>query len=133
MAANPQPVFPHPTHHSEHKLRRLNQEYVDAFLHSDVDWYERHLASDFRCILSNGSVLDRAQFLVEAAQPAALKAFDVEDVSVQFEGDTAIVVARTVRETADGKREQSLYTDIWVGRDGRWQTLLAHATAIAGV
>lgn len=133
MAAYPQSTvsaFPVASHHSEAKLRRLNAEYVDAFLKSDVDWYERHLASDFRCIAPSGAMLDRAQFLADSAQPVELNSFAVEDVTVQFEGDTAIVQARTVYETADGKRGQSQYTDVWVGRDGRWQALLAHITAI---
>jgi len=28
-------------------LVRLNQEYVDAFMNADVDWYRQHLAEDF--------------------------------------------------------------------------------------
>lgn len=133
MATYPQSsvsAFPVASHHSEAKLHRLNAEYVDAFLNSDVDWYDRHLASDFRCISSNGTMFDRAQFLADSAQPVALNSFAVEDVTIQFEGDTAIVQARTVYEAADGKRGQSQYTDVWVGRDGRWQALLAHITAI---
>lgn len=124
-------AVPLPSRHSEIKLRRLNTEYVEAFLNSDVDWYERHLASDFRCILPDGSLIDRARFLAETRRPAGMKAFDVEDVTVQFEGDTAIVQARTVYEKADGGRGQSLYTDVWIGRDGRWQALLAHITAVS--
>jgi ketosteroid isomerase-like protein len=110
---------------------RLNAEYVDAFLHSDIDWYQRHLADDFRCILANGSIIDRAAFLADAARPVAMASFDVVDVDVQFNGDTAIVQARTVYETSVGVRGQSRYTDIWIGRDGRWQALSAQLTAIA--
>ncbi len=124
-------AVPLPSRHSEIKLRRLNAEYVEAFLNSDIDWYERHLADDFRCILPDGSRIDRARFLAETRQPPSIKAFDVEDVSVQFEGDTAIVQARTIYEKADGSRGQSRYTDVWIGRDGRWQTLLAHITEVS--
>lgn len=131
MAAYPQSSFPSSSHHSEVKLQRLNAEYVEAFLKSDADWYDRHLADDFRCILPDGRMIDRAQFLADTAQPAAMNSFVVEDATVQFEGDTAIVQARTVYEKNDGTRGQSLYTDVWVGRDGRWQALLAHITAVA--
>jgi ketosteroid isomerase-like protein len=110
---------------------RLNAEYVDAFLRSDIDWYQRHLADDFRCILANGTIIDRAAFLADAARPAEMASFDVLDVDVQFNGDTAIVQARTVYETSAGVRGQRRYTDIWVGRDGRWQALSAQLTAIA--
>ena len=120
-----------PAHHSEIKLRRLNTEYVDAFLRSDVDWYRRHLADEFRCITAGGEVLDRAAFLADAAAPVEMNAFDVQDVSVQFFGDTAVVQARTVYESADGQRGQNRYTDVWIGRDGRWQALCAQITAVA--
>ena len=53
------------------------------------------------------------------------------DVDVQFNGDTAIVQARAVYEKQDGVRGQNRYTDIWIGRDGRWQVLSAQITAVA--
>lgn len=126
-AAQPTP----PSRHSEAKLYRLNAEYVDAFLKSDGDWFDTHLASDFRCILPSGEMLDRNAFLAELAQPRAIASLTVEDVTVQFEGDTAIVQARTVFTRSDGHEGQSRYTDVWIGRDGRWQTLTAQITAIA--
>lgn len=131
MAASLSALIPKPSHHSEAKLYRLNAEYVDAFLKSDTDWFDRHLATDFRCILSNGEIIDRTAFLSSSAQPVAMTTFAVEDVTVQFEGDTAIVQARTVFTRPDGSSGQSRYTDIWVGRDGRWQTLAAQITAVA--
>lgn len=124
-------AVPSVSRHSEAKLMRLNAEYVEAFLRSDIDWYERHLASDFRCILPDGSLIDRTGFLAATRQPSSMKSFDVEDVTVQFEGDTAIVQARTVFEKDDGHRGQNVYTDVWIGRDGRWQALLAHITAVS--
>ena len=36
-------------------LERLNQEYVNAFMNADVNWYREHLAEDFVCIESDGS------------------------------------------------------------------------------
>lgn len=126
----PAPHHP-PSQHSTAKLLRLNDEYVEAFLNSDVDWYQRHLADDFRCILPDGTIIDRDAFLADAARPVAMASFEVEDASVQFEGDVAIVQARTVQAYGDGRRGQTRYTDIWVGRDGRWQALCAQITAIA--
>ncbi|MEZ0471763.1 nuclear transport factor 2 family protein [Luteimonas salinilitoris] len=119
------------TTHSADELRRLNDHYVRAYLASDVDWFKRHLAADFRCILSSGAMVDRAAFLRNVAQPVAMTSFQIEDVTVQFEGDTAIVQARTRYETPDGRRGGSRYTDLWVLRDGRWQTMTAQITAIA--
>jgi hypothetical protein len=40
----------------EQHLRRLNEQYVAASLAGDVEWYRSHLAEDFVCIDSDGSV-----------------------------------------------------------------------------
>src|SRR6476620_11016273 len=40
-------------------LTRLNQEYVDAFMKADVEWYRVNLAHDFLCTEPDGSVLTR--------------------------------------------------------------------------
>jgi ketosteroid isomerase-like protein len=118
-------------HNTENKLHRLNADYVAALLASDADWFERHLASDFRCILADGGMLDRTAFLDGVARPSAMRSFDVEDVSVQVEGEVAIVQARSVFEQADGRRGQARRTDVWIGRDGRWQALTAQTTPLA--
>lgn len=120
-----------PTRHSEIKLRRLHTEYVDAYLRSDVDWYQRHLADEFRCITATGEVMDRDAFLADAAVPVEMTAFEVRDVSVEFLGDTAVVQGRTQYEQADGARGQTHYTDVWIGRDGRWQVVSAQITEVA--
>lgn len=46
----------------EEKLQRLNEDYVQASLAGDVEWYREHLAEDLVCIDSDGSVLDKALF-----------------------------------------------------------------------
>jgi hypothetical protein len=33
------------------ELRRLNGEYIRAFVEADVDWYDRHLAEAYTCTL----------------------------------------------------------------------------------
>jgi hypothetical protein len=38
---------------TEQTLARLNQEYVDAFMNADVDWYRKHLADEFVVIDAN--------------------------------------------------------------------------------
>jgi len=47
-------------------IRRLNREYIAAYMEADVGWYRRHLARDFVCIESDGSVQTRVKFLAGA-------------------------------------------------------------------
>ncbi len=129
MAASPSVAASHVSRHSEIKLLRLNAEYVDAIRTADADWLERHLAEDFRCILPTGDVVDRNLFMSRPLEAAVSAAFADEDVSVHFEGDTAIVRGRAVSRRPDGSECRSDFTHVWVGRDGRWQTLTTQITS----
>ena len=53
----------------EAAIRELNRDYVRAFLTSDVARYRELLADDFRAVLSDGRQIDKAEFLLQAAQP----------------------------------------------------------------
>lgn len=112
--------------HSAGRLLRLDAEFAEACRQHDGDWLSRHLSADFRGVLRDGALVDRDGFLARAAAAEDIDAGSIEDATAQFEGDTAVVhsicVAGAVRERA---------TDIWVGRDGRWQLLAVQRTAVA--
>ena len=40
-------------------LMQLNQEYVDAFMNADVEWYQAHLTEDFEAVQSDGSTRNK--------------------------------------------------------------------------
>jgi hypothetical protein len=112
-------------------LEELNQGYVDAFLKSDAAWYRDHLADEFVCIVSDGSVLDRDQFLVDAAKGPGVKSYTLQDVKVQLYGPVALVRARGEYTRPDGTTGTSRYVDVWALRDGKWKTVSAQITRIA--
>jgi ketosteroid isomerase-like protein len=117
------------------RLHELNGQYVDAYLRGDVAWYERHLAADFVCIESDGSVLDRAQFLSRAAGGPDVEAYRLVEVRVRLYGDVALVQAAGRFERKGGGRGTSRYTDVYVRpRDGAdWQVVSAQITRREGV
>ncbi len=49
-------------------LLKLNQDYIDSVQHSNVQRFSEILADDFLCSLPDGSLIDRAQFLVADGQ-----------------------------------------------------------------
>ncbi len=110
--------------------RAVNDDYVRAVLESDTARFELLLASDFRNTNPDGTVLDRAGFLAQAARPANLKTLRAEDVEIRILGDTAIVHARTVYETSDGRPGSGRYTDIWHKQAGTWRAVAAHVTRL---
>lgn len=111
-------------------LSRLNDDYVRSVLVSDVARFEQLLADDFRNTNPDGTILDRAGFLAQIAKPSGLSRLACEDVEIRVLGDTAIVHARTVYETTDGRPGSGRYTDIWQKRDGAWRAVAAHVTRL---
>jgi ketosteroid isomerase-like protein len=111
-------------------LVRLNEDYVKAVLTSDAARFEQLLAGEFRNTNPDGSILDRAAFLAQVARPSNLKTLACEDVEIRVLGDTAIIHAKTVYETGDGRPGSGRYTDIWQKRNGEWKAVAAHVTRL---
>lgn len=114
---------------AEDEVRRLNDEYIRAFIDSDAEWYETHLADDFRCISSNGELIQRDEFIRRARKPLSLSAFELDQVEVQVDGGLAIVQA-TTRYRRHDVSVQNRYIDIWVRRGASWKTLTAQITPV---
>jgi ketosteroid isomerase-like protein len=111
-------------------LARLNDEYVRSVLTSDAKRFDQILAPDFRNTNPDGTILDRGGFLAQVAKPSNLKSLACEDVEIRIVGATAIIHARTVYETSDGRSGSGRYTDIWRKQDGRWLAVAAHVTRL---
>ena len=108
-------------------LLRLNTEYLRASERSDRGWFEEHLAPDFLCSRPDGTLLDRAAFLVRASAPPALTELEGHEVLVRLLGDVALVHARTTFRDG-GRAGHGRYTDVWARRAGRWMAIAAHVT-----
>jgi hypothetical protein len=117
----------------ERELRRLNEEYVRASLRSDVQWFEAHLARDFVCIESDGSVLFRDKFLRAATREPDLRDYTLDYVDVRFYGDVALVRASGSWTKKDGVRGVSRYTDVYVYTAGAWKVVSAQITRPASI
>ncbi|HTO74984.1 MAG TPA: nuclear transport factor 2 family protein [Thermoanaerobaculia bacterium] len=115
-------------------IRRLNRGYIAAYMEADVGWYRRHLARDFVCIESDGSVQTRAKFLAAASQEPDVAAYRLASVRVRFYGGGAVaLVQATGRFTRpDGRRGTSRYTDVYVRKNGSWKVVSAQITRTAG-
>jgi ketosteroid isomerase-like protein len=119
-------VEPRITH--EHTIRGLNQRYIDAFLHSDVEWYRSILSDDFVCIDSDGSILHKAEFLKRAGEGPDVIAYELEKVDVRLYGDVALVQATGRFTRQNGIVGHSHYTDIYVRKEEDWKVVSAQVT-----
>ncbi|MEO8505339.1 MAG: nuclear transport factor 2 family protein [Acidobacteriota bacterium] len=114
----------------EDSLRQLNRAYVEASLAGDVEWYRQHLAEDFVCIDSDGSVLDKKAFLEQTAQGSDLAEYRLDAVSVQMYGDdqVALVRAKGSWTAKNGRPGVSRYVDVYVRSGEDWKCVSAQIT-----
>lgn len=109
-------------------LAHLNREYINAVKTSNVRLFAELLADDFLCSLPDGSLINREQYLEQAARPYALVNLQAHDVNIRLLGEVALVHARTTFTLPGGTPGAGRYTDVWARRDGRWVVVAAHVT-----
>jgi len=115
-------------------LSELNQDNVQAFLHSDVARYRDLLADDFTAILADGRLINKAEFLrlQRPGVPAPVADFHLDEVVIRQYGDTALVNGRIAYRRPDGVAVQRRYLDVYVRRAGRWQAVSRQLTPAGG-
>jgi ketosteroid isomerase-like protein len=111
-------------------LERLNQQYVDAFMNADVDWYREQLAEDFVCIAPDGSLLDKQQFLADTIKGPDVADYKLEMVDVRIYGDAALVRATGRWTRENGSQGTSRYVDVYVKQGEKWKTVSAQITRL---
>src|SRR5438132_12314007 len=109
-------------------LLQLNRDYIDSVQNSDVRRFDEILADDFLCSNPDGSLIDRARFLKQTAEPVRISNLAAHDVNVRIMGDFAIIHARTAYTMPNGAAGSGRYTDVWARRNGRWLAVSAHVT-----
>jgi len=112
-------------------LMQLNQEYVDAFMNANVEWYREHLTEDFQVIESDGSVLNKPEFLSNTAKGPDVNEYKLQDVDVRILGDVALVRATGLWTGRNGFQGLSRYTDIYLKTREGWKAIAAQITRAA--
>jgi ketosteroid isomerase-like protein len=120
---------------AEQELIKLENEWADAWVKSDVAFNDRIMADDFTWTSPWGMVFTKADdlALVRSGEDV-ITSWALADMNVRVYGDAAVVTGRdTIKETYKGKDVSSQYrwTHTWVKRDGRWQCVAGHSSEIA--
>ena len=110
------------------ELTALNRDYVASVQNTDVKRFDEILDADFYCSNPDKSLVDRAAFLKQTANPVAIKNLRAEDVKIRILGDFAIIHARTSYTMPDGQQAHGRYTDCWARQDGKWLAVSAHVS-----
>jgi ketosteroid isomerase-like protein len=109
-------------------LEQLNKEYVEAYMSADVAWYEQHLADDFVCIESDGSLLNKAEFLSKTAKGPDVADYKLQKVNVRIYGVVALVQATGIFTRKDESLGVSRYTDVYAQTGEEWKAVSAQIT-----
>ena len=118
----------------EEHLIALERGWNEAFYARDVEFLDSILADDFIVTYDDGTQGDKARelALAESFNQRVISATQ-EDFTVQVYDDAAVVwfTLRVVGIRRGQEAEIVLrYTDVWVMRDGRWQSVASQSTRV---
>ena len=108
----------------EAQIRRVNQELFRAFNTLDVRAFERIFTED--AIFSNGGehINTRADLLSALPKIRRQKFTPIAHTNifrVNVHGDSAVVVGRAWRPSKNNGGERTIFTHIFVKRNGKWR------------
>ena len=121
------------SHTDEREIRRLQQEWMNAWVRQDRDTIERILAPDYSLTVSSmpSRPVTREQWIGMLPRYTA-QAFEYRDMTVRLFGDVAVVssIGRGIGAQIDGADRSFPFflTDVWVRRDGRWQVAARYSS-----
>ena len=118
------------------ELRALNARFIHNFITNDVPSHDTILHRDFICITPMGARVGRADYLKAWAtgfDAERIPYYDYRDEKIDVFGDTALVRStnKSIR-LIDGVETvgMTMYTDIYVRRDGAWKCIQAQITPV---
>jgi ketosteroid isomerase-like protein len=135
IAAQTQTQAQTQTESVEQELIKLENEWADAWVKSDIVFFDRIEADDYTWTAPEGFVMTKADDLaLLKSGRSVITSWVLADMKVRVYGDAAVVTGRcTTKETYKGEdvSGQFQWTDTWVKRDGRWQCVAGHTSRIA--
>lgn len=109
----------------EQQLIKLENEWCDAELKTDLAFFERIFADDFIMLDPEGVVLTKGQYIANLKSgESVFTSITSDNIRVHLYGDTAVVFGR---ETLKGQSKgvdisgQYLWTDTWVKIESHWK------------
>ena len=134
LLVNNQAISNQATSSEEDEVRRVESEWGDAFEQRDFATLDRIMADEYILTDPLGNVRGKAESL------AALETNEVlfestrsDNIKVRINGDTAVVTARSTfkgRYKGWSMAGRYQYTDVLVKRNGSWQAVSSHITAL---
>jgi hypothetical protein len=120
---------------TEQQLSALIADWANALIKRDVAFLENVLAPEFQGIDESGSTFTRADYITRmSSADLVVKAVKVSDLKTRdYGGVTLLTLVVGGQATYKGKDDNGVShsTLVFVKRDGRWQCVASHASAVA--
>lgn len=133
-ASSAQATPPVPNENIEQLLSKMEQDWVDALLKGDATFHESILADDYVGVGPDGRIVGKSQSVDEVRSGAfKTESMTINEVKVRPFGDVAVVTyGQSEKSQLQGKDTsgRSLWTDIFVKRNGKWQIAANHGSRV---
>ena len=73
------------------QLTRLNEQYIQSLINADAKWFEHHLADEFVCIESDGTLRNKADFVRKVSHGWGYATYRLDQVQVRVFGEVGLV------------------------------------------
>lgn len=129
-----------PADRTESTILQLEQKWLKALESGDAATLQTILADDWQDNTSLGRIVTRKEFFdwLAANPPRRILGVtsEIEAPKVRFYGGVAVATGAVLREMTDpsGKKhvQRTLFTDVLVWRDTRWQAVASQETLVPG-
>jgi len=119
----------------EQTLMKIEQEMLDALLKGDPAAAKKYLADTFVFTAPDGDTQNKAQFIADLTSgDLKFEASTNSEMKVQSYDNAAVVTYRSKdKGTYKGRDISGEYrwSDFFVNKDGRWQLVAGHGSALA--
>lgn len=114
----------------------LEQDWNDAVLRKDREWFEKNYAADFTSISSStAKLMSRAEDISDTVDDKGTNELvETTGMNIRVDGRYAVITGNFRVKGKDAKGvafdRKIRYTDTWIKRDGRWQAWSSQGTPI---
>jgi uncharacterized protein (TIGR02246 family) len=116
------------------RIRRLDQERIQAQIHADAMALDRIYADDFIGIGPSGTERTKPQVLADfTSHELTFQSITTDEVRIRVYGNTAVETGRTTTVGQDKGKvvpRDNRFTRVWVRRQGRWRLVANHYSTL---
>ena len=111
---------------AENYIKLSEQQWAEASMKRDTATVERIIADDFVGLYPLGSFFRKAEELASVSKNVGdYVSAKGNDVEVRIYSDAAVARGSESWEKRNGERGRYVWTDTWIGRNGKWQIVAA--------